>query len=99
MVDSPGTSRTACASQIFSNIVFGSGCFCSIFNFLQGDCKTPPLSLLLLIISHFYFDNDDLTTLGNMAPRSDRLRRHRYSLHRSSHLPHPHSFHSKERLW
>src|SRR5258708_36733745 len=98
MVDSPGTSRTACASQIFSNIVFGSGCFCSIFNFLQGDCKTPPLSLLLLIISHFYFDNDHLTTLGNMAPRSGRLRRHRYYLNPSCHpSPHP-SSPSDERL-
>src|SRR5260221_4228183 len=89
MVDSPGTSRTACASQIFSNIVFGSGCFCSIFNFLQGDCKTPPLSLLLLIISHFFFFNDNLPPLEIMELKIVNLRRNPCSLPGSSHPPFP----------
>src|SRR5947207_13837557 len=39
IVDSPGASRTTWASQIFSNIVFGTACFCSIWVSFHGNMK------------------------------------------------------------
>src|SRR5215469_16942690 len=49
MVDSPGASRTTWASQIFSNMVFGTACFRSIRVSFHGNVK------LFIEILYFYY--------------------------------------------